>query len=64
MDEDVIKRLFPGALERIKNGLCPICKQPIHLEDFRELIDVHEFVISGMCQACQDKAFTNDEQDD
>ncbi len=37
------------------------CEEPVG--DFRDALSVKEYVISGMCQACQDKAFGTDEEE-
>ena len=55
MNEKIVERLFPGTMEDIKKGKCPICKKSIGV--FRGGLSVKEFKISGMCQNCQDKTF-------
>jgi hypothetical protein len=62
MNKDIIKKLFPGAWQRIKTGQCPICGKPIKPEDFKDRLSLREFEISGMCQSCQDETFKNNEE--
>lgn len=50
--------LFPemGAMRDM--GLCPHCGIAVNPGDFRDVISLKEFDISGMCQACQDDFFS------
>jgi hypothetical protein len=54
-------RSINGGVDRrtmIDANLCAICASPVgELRDFRDLLSVKEYRISGMCQACQDKVF-------
>jgi hypothetical protein len=46
------------AGERLDHGLCPRCgKQANH---FRDKVSQREWVISGLCQSCQDAIFVED----
>ena len=38
-------------------GLCPFCSKPVNKEDFKDPLSRREFLISGLCQECQDKVF-------
>jgi len=58
MNEKIIEKLFPGAIERMSKGKCPICGEKIKPDEFKDELSLKEFRISGMCQACQDKTFT------
>lgn len=51
--------LFPtmGAMRDM--GLCPICGIAVNPGDFRDVISLKEFDISGMCQKCQDDFFSD-----
>ena len=53
----IIDKLFPELAKRIKDGKCPMCNEIIKRRDFRDVLSVNEFLISGMCQKCQDKVF-------
>lgn len=57
MNKNIISKLFPQAVEDFDNKLCPICKDKINLDDFRDVLSVEEYRISGLCQDCQDKTF-------
>ena len=47
--------LFPEARKARDSGLCPICKSEI--ADFTDALSYKEFLISGLCQSCQDRVF-------
>jgi hypothetical protein len=57
MHTKFIDLFFPGAKEDIANGKCPLCKDKISLDEFKDELSVKEYHISGMCQECQDKVF-------
>lgn len=50
-----------GAImrERMRRTcLCPYCGEPIDPnEDFRDAASVREYMVSGICQGCQDRIF-------
>jgi len=48
-------KIFPDAINDIKNEICPVCKKSVF--PFRDIQAVKEYDISGMCQECQDKIF-------
>lgn len=54
----VIEDLFPGTMETINQNKCPLCKNPIG--EFKNELSKKEYMISGMCQKCQDKIFTGE----
>lgn len=51
--------VYPDALAKIKKGVCPTCDAKI--KDFRDDLSYKEYLISGMCQMCQDKSFKRSE---
>lgn len=51
--EDNLKEMF----ELRSKGLCPFCKKPIKIDDFRDKESWEEAKISGLCQSCQDQFF-------
>ena len=55
MNEEIIGKLFPEAIEDIKNKTCPLCKKQIG--KFKDNLSEKEYKISGMCQDCQDQTF-------
>jgi hypothetical protein len=48
---------FAKEVKAVEEGLCPLCKQQIKADSFRDELSIKEFVISGMCQSCQDDVF-------
>ena len=58
MNKDILELSgLTEALTRLSCGHCPICNNKIHTDEFRNLLSVKEFRISGLCQNCQDKIF-------
>lgn len=55
MVSELAKKIFPQYAERIENGKCPFCNEPIG--EFRDEVSRKEFKISGLCQKCQDGTF-------
>jgi hypothetical protein len=55
MNKNIMNAVMPEALNQIKQGNCPICKNPTN--KFRDDLSKREFKISGLCQTCQDKTF-------
>lgn len=62
MNKDNIARIFGKAfVKRLEAKECPLCCQPIDADAFRDKTSVQECEISGMCQSCQDKVFSNED---
>lgn len=62
MDDETLRALgFGKEVDRKQSGFCPFCSQPVCFEEFRDEKSRREYRISGLCQACQDKAFDGDE---
>jgi len=40
-----------------EQGICPFCKKPTAVGDFRDPLSLKEWQISGICQECQDGFF-------
>lgn len=56
MNREIMKQAgFAKELEAIDSGKCPTCNKPVG--KFRDELSCKEFVISGMCQDCQDDIF-------
>ena len=48
---------FFGRTTAIKNQVCVSCNRDIR--DFRDDLSRREYVISGLCQQCQDEVFND-----
>ena len=57
MNKEIVKQVFPEAVENYQNGICPFCKQKINPDDFRDELSRKEYDISGLCITCQNKVF-------
>lgn len=55
-----IEDLFPGTSNKIKNKVCPACDNPVG--EFKDDLSIREYLISGMCQACQDDVFREEDE--
>lgn len=63
MNRDILEKLGYGKeMENIENRQCPLCSEKIDTKDFKNDLSLKEFTISGMCQKCQDKIFTEPEE--
>jgi len=56
-EENLKKFGFGEEVKRVKFDLCPLCKMPIKMEDFKDALSRKEYFISGMCQQCQNEIF-------
>jgi len=57
---DLINSLLPSLSREysISEGLCVTCgTEDIEIQSFRDGLSVKEYMISGMCQECQDSVF-------
>ena len=55
---DMAKKMFPSAQIIADEGKCPLCEAKINgKDDFKDQLSINEYLISGMCQKCQDKTF-------
>ena len=52
-----------GFKQRLQAGLCPTCGQKPDLRLLKDQQSRNEYAISGMCQTCQDRLFTSDDDD-
>jgi len=55
--EQLRRALFPREYKLRDEGRCPFCGKPIKPAEFRDELSRREFLISGLCQQCQDKVF-------
>ena len=49
---------FGSRVDTVEMGFCPICDNPISLDEFEDRASLKEYEISGMCQNCQNKMFS------
>ncbi len=61
----VMDGMFPEQAANRAAGNCATCARPIDASLFegRPQIYRDEYLIAGMCPACQDRAFTSSEED-
>ena len=59
MNEEIMRKAgFSKEVDRVKEGKCSLCGKEIDtVFAFRDGVSKREFVISGLCQECQDKTF-------
>ena len=59
MNKEIMKQAgFEKEMQIVDAGFCPFCYEKIGPpSDFKDALSVREFMISGLCQACQDKMF-------
>jgi len=58
MNDDIMRAAgFGREVDRTKFNLCPLCGNPIKMEDFKDSLSRKEYAISGMCQDCQNEIF-------
>jgi hypothetical protein len=58
MNKEIMKAFgFESEVKLVEEGKCPFCQEPIKSDEFRDELSRKEYVISGMCQKCQDKTF-------
>ncbi len=57
--EDLLESLVPGQRQAKAAGKCPFCGEVRGV--FRDELSAREANISGLCQACQDKVFKEEE---
>jgi len=61
MNKEIMKQSgFSKEVEKVNNKICPFCNKPINNKDFRNHISMKEYMISGLCQKCQDDTFGQD----
>lgn len=61
MNKNIMKQAgFAEEVKDVEQKRCPFCKEDIRPEDFRNRISKKEYLISGLCQKCQDETFGKD----
>jgi hypothetical protein len=53
-----IEGIFPGTAQAIAEKKCQLCRNPIG--EFKDELSKKEYLISGMCQGCQNQVFGAD----
>lgn len=63
MNEKIMEQAgFSEEVNNVKAGKCPFCKKMVDLSEFRDELSKKEFLISGICQRCQDKFFGGNDE--
>ncbi len=63
MNRDLMEQAgFGEEMKLVENRQCPLCKEKINVNDFKDELSLKEFTISGMCQKCQDRIFAEPEE--
>ena len=58
MNKDIMRQIGMGDyVDSVEHGFCPLCNQPVSKDEFKDELSKKEYVISGMCQSCQDDVF-------
>lgn len=52
--------VFPDAAKAVQENKCPTCGNEI--TEFKDELSRKEYSISGICQACQDSVFNEEEE--
>jgi len=57
MNKKIVTKIFPTEVELVEKMFCPFCKKSMLNEYFKDDMSIKEYLISGLCQSCQDKIF-------
>lgn len=61
MNEELMRKMGMGdKVDLVKQGRCPDCGEKVDGSEFRDKKSREEYMISGLCQKCQDKVFKDD----
>ena len=52
---------FGKQVELLEQGKCTQCEKKVNVFEFKDHIDFREYLISGLCQKCQDQIFLSTE---
>lgn len=55
--------MMEEMINRRNEGYCPFCGVATSENDFRDELSRKEYLISGLCQECQDKMFGGESND-
>jgi len=58
LEEAVLMGMIPKTfVDNLKHRRCPLCGKSTKNLIFKDKLSEREFIISGMCQECQDNVF-------
>lgn len=57
MNKDIINKVSPDMVKDVEKTICPFCKCVVDVGCFSDPLSKKEYLISGLCQKCQDKVF-------
>ncbi len=58
VNKDIMRSVgFGAAVDAVEAGRCPFCGEVVDLTGFRDSLSRKEYLISGLCQKCQDSFF-------
>lgn len=58
MNEQIMNAMgFSEQVKMVKQGKCPFCHNITEPGMFRDALSEKEYMISGLCQTCQDDVF-------
>jgi C4-type Zn-finger protein len=61
MNKKIMKQAGLGEqVKLVEQKKCPFCKKEVNQSDFRNEISRRVYLISGLCQKCQDMIFGKD----
>ena len=55
---------FDKEVQKVEEGICPFCNKVVNINNFKNELSKTEFLISGLCQTCQDGFFNEDNEDE
>jgi len=54
----IAKDMFGKTKDEARNQeICVFCHEHVDVMDFKDKLSMKEYLISGLCQGCQDKTF-------
>lgn len=61
MNEKLMRAVgLDKEMDLVAVGKCPFCKQVVSIADFKDALSKKEYLISGLCQKCQDDFFSSE----
>ncbi len=65
--QEVVDQVFKASFGRTigeaqGQAICTFCGSPVVVEDFVDDVSFREWQISGLCQACQDEIFMEEDE--